>query len=320
MIELTALTPFSYQVLILIAVLVIKLLVCRFVVHEPLSFFQFYCLQLAKKVNKNSNSQQQQTIAGLLAVLVTLAPIVIILWLFADFIAVPYLWHGLLLYIALGRLDIGKISHSVAQTLINNQKHLAKQTLTPLLLRSTDPLSTMGLSKAAIEMQLLRIAQQVYAVAFIFILFGPLVALSYRLLLEMHYAWNSKLQRFKSFGSYSYQLSQLFQWLPNRLMALWFILGSVGKGALLSWRLSRSHFFTLNNNFLLSTLAFSLAVKLGGVAMYEEVKVRKVAFNDLARQPEPQDMLKAMHKINFAIYGSLFLLITAAASWQFVML
>lgn len=315
---LTELMPFTYHVLILMVVLVIKATVSHFVAHEPLRFFQFYCLQLGNKVNNSKNPSQQQTIAGLLALLVTLLPIVIILWLFADFVAVDYLWQGLLLYLALGSLNLGQINKALAQALVAKQHYLAKQTLKPLLLRGTEQLSQVGLNKAAIEMQLLRSMQQVYVVSFVFIAFGPLAALSYRLMLEMHYCWNTKLAQFKYFGFYSQLFIQLIQWLPSRLMALLILMSSLNQGISLSWRLTRGHFFKLNNNFVIGVHAFSLAVRLGGVAIYQEEKLRKSAFNDLAKQPEPQDIIKATGKVNSACYSSLFLLALLALSWQLV--
>jgi adenosylcobinamide-phosphate synthase len=299
-------------------VFVLKSVISHFIAHEPLRFFQFYCLQLGNKVNKNQNSNQQQTIAGLLALLVTLVPIVIILWLFADFVAVDYAWQGLLLYLALGNLSLGQINKSVAQALVAKQNYLVKQTLKPWLLRETEQLSIVGLSKAAIEMQLLRSTQQVYVVSFLFVTLGPLAALSYRLMLEMHYGWNTKLPQFKRFGFYSQLFCQLIQWLPCRLIALMFLFASLGQHSKLSWRLTRGHFFTLNNDFVISTFSFALEVRLGGVAMYQQEKLRKAAFNDLAKQPEPQDIIKASHIINVAIYSSLILLAICSVGLQLV--
>jgi len=315
---LTELTPFTYHVLILMVVLIIKSIVSHFIAHEPLRFFQFYCLQLGNKVNNSKNSRKHQIIAGLLALLVTLVPIVIILWLFADFVAVEYMWQGLLLYFALGSLNLGQINKTIAQALVAKQNYLAKQTLNPILLRETEQLSQVGLSKAAIEMQLLRSVQQIYVVSFLFMVLGPLAALSYRLMLEMHYCWNTKLPQYKHFGFFSQQFTQILQWLPSRIMALLILLNSLGQSSLLSWRLTRGYFFKLNNDFVISVLAFSLAVRLGGVAMYQQEKLRKAAFNDLGRQPEPRDIIKATSKVNFSIYSSLVLLIILAVSWQLV--
>ncbi|KGJ96649.1 cobalamin biosynthesis protein [Colwellia psychrerythraea] len=315
---LTQLTPFTYHVLILMVVLIIKSVISHYIAHEPLRFFQFYCLQLGNKVNNSKNSIQHQTIAGLLSLLVTLVPISIILWLFADFVAVDYLWQGLLLYLALGCLNLGQINTVIARALVAKQNYQAKKTLKPWLLRETEQLSQVGLSKAAIEMQLLRSTQQIYVVSFLFITLGPLAALSYRLILEMHYCWNSKLVQFKHFGFYSQLFIQLLQWLPSRLMALLILLSSVGQGSSLSWRLTRGHFFKLNNDFIIAVFAFSLSVRLGGVAMYQNEKLRKVAFNDLGKQPEPRDIIKASSKVGFAIYSSLVLLVFFAIGWQLV--
>lgn len=314
---LSELTPFSYQVLILIAVLLVKFIVNQFVVNDPLRFFQFYCLQLSNKVNKSANSNQQQAIAGLLSLLITLAPIGVILWLFADFLAVPYLWHAFLLYFALGNLNLGQESKGIRQALMANQKQVAKEALKPLVLRETNVLSTMGLSKATIEMQLLRSLQQIYVVAFVFIVVGPLAAILYRLILEMHYSWNPKLPQYTFFGYVSQLLSQIIQWVPSRLFGLFILLSSLGQGSWLMWRFTRSHFFKLDNNFVIAVQAFSLGIKLGGVALYQDIKLRKVAFNDLGKQPAPLNLLKANGKINFVIIVSLFLLISLAITHWF---
>lgn len=313
---LTELTPFTYHVLILMVVLFIKSVISHYIAHEPLRFFQFYCLQLGKKVNNSQNSIQQQIIAGLLALLVTIVPTAIILWLFADFVAVAYLWQGLLLYLALGSLNLGQINTTIARALVAKQNYLAKKTLQPWLLRQTEQLSQVGLSKAAIEMQILRSTQQIYVVSFIFITLGPLAALTYRLILEMHYCWNSKLTQFKHFGFYSQLFIQLLQWLPSRLMALLILLTSVGQRSALFWRLTRGHFFKFNNDFVIAVFAFSLTIRLGGVAMYQDEKLRKLAFNDLGKQPEPRDIINANRKINFVCFSSLVLLVSLAISWQ----
>ena len=319
MIVFTEFIPFTYYVLVLVVVMLIKYFIDHFFTFEPLRFFQFYCKQLGNKVNNSRNSSQQQTIAGLMALLITLTPIGIILWLFSDFIAVDYIWHGLLLYFALGGLHLGKINNTVAQALLAKENSTAKQALAPHLLRETNQLSLVGLSKAAIEMHLLRSMQQIYVVAFIFLVIDPLAALSYRLILEMHYAWNTKLAENKHFGFYSHFLSQLLLWLPSRMMALLILMTSIGRGGLLYWRLTSMHFFKLNSDFILGVHAFSLAVKLGGVAMYQQDKIRKIAFNDQGKQPEPSDIINAIYKVNFAIYSSLFLVVLLAAFLQFIM-
>ncbi|MBL4823413.1 MAG: cobalamin biosynthesis protein [Colwellia sp.] len=314
MTDFITLSSFSYQLLILIIVISCKATISHFITHEPLQFFQFYCRKLADKVNKTQNSPQQQSIAGLIAILVTLLPIAIILYLFETFIAVNMLWQALLLYIAIGSFGLSRINKTIAQALVAKQNYLAKQTLNPWVLRETEPLSSLGLSKSSIEMQLLRSLQQAYAVAIIFLIAGPLTAISYRLLVEMHYCWNTKLISYKDFGFYSKRLVNLLQWLPVRVFSLLLLFTSIGKNFVLFWRLSKQHFFQLDNNIALLLLALNLEIKLGGIALYndqnqEQQKLRKVSFNDLARQPQITDIIHASNKINSIIYISLFFII-----------
>lgn len=323
MTDLPSLSSFSYQLLILLSVIISKGVISHFVVHEPLRFFQFYCQNLSNKVNKTENSSRQQTIAGLIAIIITLAPIVIILWLFEAFIEVEFLWQCFLLYLALGSFGLSSINKNIAQAIVAKQSYLAKQTLKPKVLRETEALSSLGVSKAAIEMKLLRTLQQGYAVAVIFLIAGPLAALAFRLLLEMHYCWNTKLEKYNAFGQYSKVLVNLLQWLPVRVFAVLILFTNIGQNFLLFWRLSKKHFFQLDNNIALLLLALSLEVKLGGVAIYSTTdgshkKLRKVSFNDLARQPQVTDIIHANNKINYLIFFSVLLLVLSAIGVELV--
>ncbi|MGB1263670.1 MAG: cobalamin biosynthesis protein CobD/CbiB [Cognaticolwellia sp.] len=296
----------------LLLLIALKAVIGQFVTQHPLAFFNFYCQRLADKVNKPSNSPRQQNISGLIAIIVTLTPLLVILWLFEAFIAVHWLWQALLLYIALGSFDLGRASKAVARELVANNNYQAKQKLAPLLLRDTEQLSALGISKACIEMQILRSSQLLVCVGFYYLIFGPLAALAFRLLLEMHYAWNIKLQRFSHFGAAVNHIVKLLQWLPSRLFALLLLLGTVGQNTLLYWRLIRGKFFQIDNNILLHVLALGLEIRLSGVAMYNGNKVRKASFNDSARQPQATDIIHARKRINYALYLCILLIMMLA--------
>jgi len=323
MTDLPNLSPFSYQLLILLTTMICKSVISHFINHEPLRFFQFYCQKLGDKVNKPQNSPRQQTISGLVAMIITLAPIAVILWLFEAFIAVDFIWQASLLYLAIGSFGLSQVNKSIAQAIVAKQSYLAKQTLKRWLLRETEPLSNLGLSKATIEMKLLRTLQQGYAVAVIFLVAWPLAAILFRLLLEMHYYWNTKLEKFSHFGLHSKLTVNLLQWLPVRVFSLLLLFTCIGKNFLLFWRLSKKHFFQLNNNIALLLLALSLEVKLGGVAMYANTdgvntKLNKISFNDLARQPQVTDIIHANNKVTYLISFSLAFLILIALAIEFI--
>lgn len=312
-IELPPINHFISSVILLLAVISIKSAVALAIKHQPLNFFNFYCQKLAEKVNKSTNPENQQKIAGLVALVITLTPLIIILWLFEMFIEVTWLWYGLLLYIALGPFTVSRDSKLIAQALVANKNFAAKTSLQPYVLRETKALSTVGLSKACIEMQLLRTLQEIVVVSFYFLLFGPLFAVAYRLLLEMHYSWNVKKQRFFHFGQYPQLIINILQWLPVRLFILVMLLLSTKSNFLLTWRLIKGKFFVFNNNIALHCFALSLQIKLGGVAMVEGIKLRKPSFNDQARQPEITDIIHASSLLAKTLITCAVIVITLAA-------
>lgn len=301
--------PFIYNTIVLLCVVLLKVVLSIFFIKEPTHFFRVFCNLLANKVNKQSNSVSQQKIAGVIGVLTTLLPIVIILWLFEDFIEVTWLWHAFLLYLALGSFGLTRYSMKIAKALRANKTDDAKKILSPLVLRNTDQLSTLGLCKTTIEMQLIQTLQQCFTVAFYFIVAGPLFAITIRLLLEIHYSWNIKVERFKAFGKYVNKLIQVLQWLPTRLFIIVFMLGTLGQNFIVSWQQINQHFFKLNNNIALHGLALAINTKLGGVAMYHNKKLRRLSFNSNAQEPQPNDIIHAIKRINQVLYFSLLSLV-----------
>ena len=288
----------AQDIVLLLAVIAIKFVIAKLSTPAQGNFFHFYCLQLANKVNKAHHSKRHKQIAGAIATLITLIPIVVILWLFEQFIALPWLWSALLLYFSLGPMQLNAIAKQEAKYLADQDKYQAKQLLAPFVLRDTEQLSPLGLIKASIEMLVLKSSQQYIVISCCFLLFGPLVAFSYRMLLEMHYSWNIKRLEFNPFGQFVHQLVALAQWLPNRVMLLALMLTSMSAATLLHWRLIKCHLFRLNNDILLGYFAYCLGIQLGGVAMYDRVKLRRVSFNQQARQPEVKHILLAIKQLN----------------------
>ena len=296
------LSAFSNQVWLLAFVIVLKWLITRFTSLNSFQFFRFYCQQLALKVNKTENSNNQRIIAGGLSLAITLTTLVVMLWLFEDFIEVLWLWQGLLLFFALDGFHLGRTGKSFAKALVANNKYQAKQLIQPLVLRDCEQLSIMGLSKAFLEMHILKVHQQLLVSSFLFLISGPLTAFSYRLLLEMHYSWNPKRSHFVEFGKVVTFIVNILQWLPGRILTLCLLLLALNSQTILFWRLIKADFFKLNNDILLNCFALVNGVKLAGVAIYNNEnqlgeKLRRRAFNEQARQPQASDIIHANQKI-----------------------
>jgi len=294
-------SDFTQSIAILFTVIAIKLLLSKLAPHSPMKYFQFYCTRLAEKVNKPTNGQSQQVTAGVLATLITLTPIVIILWLFESFVEVTYLWQALLLFLAFDKIDIQSHTKQIAKYLTSNKKFEAKEELSKFVLRDTKQLSTLGLSKASIETLVLTTIQQILTVCFIFICFGALTAFTYRLILEMHYSWNQKLSLYQYFGAFVGKLVELIQWLPCRAFSLSLLVIHLTGDFLLIFRLAKRHFFRFNNNIAIAVMALTLGCKLGGPAIYEGEKKQRPRFNDHGKQPEISDIIHANRKTSAAL-------------------
>jgi len=289
----------NYQPLLVLVVTIIAKYFYQLSAPSKSNFFAFYCHQLASKVNKSTNSHQQQKIAGALALVITLAPVLVILWLFESFVDVEFIWHFILLFIAIGNVRLSHHTKLIAKQVTQNANYQAKETLAPLLLRQTSQLSSLGLIKATLEMTILKRLQQVYSVVFWYLIAGPLVALGYRLILEMHYSWNRKHASYTHFGLCSETLVNLLTWLPARISYLLYYMTHLSTHSVLHWQLTRGDFFSFGNNANLSLFALLHNIKLGGVAMYEQTKLRRRSFNEQGQQPTPQDLIKINDQLNW---------------------
>lgn len=310
--------PFIHTLIIFIVVMLIKICLSIFFIKEPMHIFRFFCIQLAKKVNNPQSTTNQQKIAGILSIVVTLSPLLIILWLFESFIEVYWLWQGFLLYFALGSFGLTRTSIKTAKALVAKNLYDAKQLISSFTLRDTDKLSALGVTKACIEMQILQTIQQCFTVAFFYFLAGPYAAISFRLLLEIHYSWNIKKQQYNAFGAPINSFVQILQWLPTRIFVFIMMLGTLGQNFILFWNLIKKYFFTLNNSIAVYTLALAIEKKLGGVAMYNNTKSRRISFNDNALEPEPSDIIHATKRTNQVLYFSFLCILFTLAIYSII--
>lgn len=310
--------PLTQHTLVLVAVIFIKYSISLFSSQikpqASFAFYRFYCHQLAKKVNKPSNSDTQRKVAGFIAFVITLAPIVLIIWLFEAFIAVPMIWDALLLFIALGSFDVTKTGKEVAQLLRKKKNDEAKALLSPTLLRNSEKMSSMGISKATIEMMLLKTLQQHFAVSCAYLCLGPLASLTFRLVLETHYSWNVKNKNYVKFGAFVNQCVNLLQWLPSRLFTLSLLFSHLGQNKSQQSGISTALLFTANNSLVINLFAHMLNINLGGVAMYHgNEKLRRMSFNEQGEKPNENHTLTAIKKLHLVMIFSLSIIIFLAA-------
>lgn len=241
--------------------------------YHPISFIKLLAKGMQTKVLfPELNSIGQQKISGALACLVLLLPFCVILGVFKYLSEYPIFFEALMLLVALRFQDIVKQTRRVTTALSKQQKMLARNALSQIVMRETEKMSPLGMVKANIESLLLRYSYQYCSVIFWYLLTGGIGALLYRFVYELSLCWNTKLTRFKYFGQLVRNIVNMLQWLPSKLATLSVVIVvniSQGSAALFQGRS-----YQCNHLFILNLCGASLGIELGGPAFYEQQKVR----------------------------------------------
>ncbi|WP_102797309.1 cobalamin biosynthesis protein CobD/CbiB [Bowmanella denitrificans] len=276
--------PLVQPIWLLLLVVILEKLWIWPVRYHPLSFFRLLASRMAKKVNPRGHSKGQQMLSGTLAPLVLLAPILVCIGLFIYLAEFPAFFDAFLLLIALSYQPVLNKLDKIQLALMANKKSLARNLAQPLLLRETEQLTLMGLSKAVIEAALLRFYHQYAAVLFWYLLLGGLGAFSYRLLYEFSQVWNVRVADFRYFGAPIARLCHWMQWLPVRFaMLILLMLQKPGKASI-----QRDSIRTSRTTLLVYSGA-ALGIQLGGPAFYQGQKIRLPKCGG-EREAAPQDI------------------------------
>lgn len=295
---IATLPPVGLNIVVLLVVILLKSLITRLSSNSHLSFFHFYCQQLANKVNKPSNSAGQRKVAGFIACLITIVPVLLILWIFEYYVELNIVWHAFLLYFAFGSFGHSRAVKNIRTYSEQQLKEDAREALSPWVLRDVKKLSLMGINKASIEMLQIRFLQHQFSIACYFLLLGPYVAITTRMLIDMHHCWNTKKNAFQYFGLFAQWSVQSLMWLPTRLYTLVLSVANLARPVFLSNKVPNHLMFSTNNNIALAAMASILDIRLGGVAMYDEEKQRATEFNQSANAPSAIDIDRAIGQLN----------------------
>lgn len=287
----------AYPLVLLIVVITSRLIPLSEAYH-PLTFFRFFAQQLANKVNPDlQRSSQQQLLSGSLAIVVALLPCLILVYALYQFSELPLILDALVLYCSLDWHTQSKVAVDTSLLLQKKQLSLARQQASKILLRDTDKLNAMGLSKALIESVLLQSSKLVIGTLGYFLLGGGLAALSYRLLQELQRQWNPKLNQFHFFGRPASLLANLLAFpallLSSIIIALQYGLVNCFKSCQ-----QKRTFFNRGSFYLLSCSSVALQRDLGGPAFYNQKKIFRQRFA-AKDQPSAADIITAVRLANF---------------------
>lgn len=276
--------------------LLLTLLLARYAAlplqYQPWPLLRVLAEHVAAKVNKASDSPAQQRLAGMLALLVVVVPLLTLAWTFRHLSEWPAGFDALLLYLCLDHRHFSSQVATIAGSLQRQQLQLAKDQLQPLVRRDCGQLSATGLAKAGIEVLAQRQLRHFAGVLFWFLVGGALAALLWRLLVELQQAWSGKITQQRVFGSAIGWVSRLMlwpvYWLQGALVALLFrFIPSVRY-----FRASQQAGLPAAERWYLSAWSAGLQRNLAGPVMYQGVKIRRERIGP-QQAPELADLLLA---------------------------
>lgn len=306
--------PMLQQPLLALLMIVLSTLLPLPASYQPLQLFRVVAVAMAKKVNKPAYSAKQLQLSGSLAMLLLLLPILALATAFAQLSQWPELWQALLLYCCLDWQQQRQQALAVSQSLDKQQLNLARDQLQPLLLRQTQQMSAIGLTKACIETLSLRFAKQWFSVLFWFMLGGGIAALSYRLLQELQQCWNPKLTQFQHFGRPAANLVRLLSFIPVLLCGTLVALLRQWRQSLVYFRFSQDGLLRLPQRWLLAASSAALARNLAGPLYYGHEKQRRVRIGP-ATEPQSSDiriwlnLCRQLQIASFMLIASVWLLL-----------
>ena len=267
--------------------------------YHPNTFLGAVFNALAKRVYRSTESTSYQYLSSSLCFTLVILVIMTLVILLLEFAYYPELLAGLILYLSLEWRTVESKTLRIARLLKQNQKATARELLKPLLARQVNTLSSPGICKAAMEALILRVARHYFSVIFIYLLFGPMAALAYRLLTLIHQAWRRDLLPNSPFLKSLSGLLFIIEWLPTRLLALTIAASKASKLSIHYIKHYGRHFYQTNSGWLLSCCSASIGVQLGGPAIYQGVRFDKMRIGT-ERLPKADDIPVLINRLNQA--------------------
>ncbi|MGD8172969.1 cobalamin biosynthesis family protein [Vibrio sp. TRT 21S02] len=238
---------------------------------HPAILWHKFAEQLANKVNTNHHYSQSM-ISGTLAWLLMIIPMWIVLIALKPLVWEPHLFELALLLLAIDWRNTDKFTNQFIQALAKEDKQHAKQLITPLINRSTQPLSLLGLGKAGAETLIMSYGRNVICVLFWYGIAGGIGAFLYRMNVELARAWSPSRKAFLPFGLPVVRAVAILDFIPLRLFALMIAIGQRTKEVFQLLKQQAATWPLPGPSWLLISVGAKLELSLGGPAMYDGYK------------------------------------------------
>ncbi|GAA4886213.1 cobalamin biosynthesis protein [Ferrimonas pelagia] len=267
--------------------------------YRPRRYLAPLAEAIARKTHHANRSQEQQRIAGALALTVLLLPVGVTLLLLTQVAAYPLPFELLLLAWMMPGPAIAKDTEYLVAYLNAGQKQQARQRLSHWTIRDTAPLSELGLAKASIESQLAHQRNQLFLLILWYCLGGLLLAAIAWCCAELCRYWHKARPGMAAYAGPVTWLNAVLQWPVNLLLAATLTLyGS----PITLWHARHQltgDWQSRNQQWPQLSLACSLHRQLGGPWLLEGQRLLRPRLGP-ANNVESDDVLRTRRLLSYA--------------------
>jgi len=275
--------------------------------YHPLVGFGLY----AAKLEGILNTPGQGRFKGVLALLISVLPVVVVVGFIQSIVELPQLIEIILLYLAIGRKSLMQHAQAVITPLETNNLSLAKQKIALIVSRDTNKMQKDDVVKATIESVIENSNDAIFGALFWFLIAGAPGVVMYRLVNTLDAMWGYKNERFIHFGWAAARLDDWLNWLPARLTVLSFaVFGKFIKVVNTAFQQGLKC-SSKNAGPVMAAGACALAIKLGGDACYQGRQISKPELG-YGQSAELMDIKRSMQLVNNTVVLWLLVIIMVA--------
>jgi adenosylcobinamide-phosphate synthase len=282
---------------------------------HPLALFGAYARRIELAVlPQAAGSALWARALGVLALVVTVAPWVLLCARVAGLRWIGPVWDVAILYLAIGHRSLHEHARRVRNALARGDLEHARRDVGMMVSRDTADMDVTRVSAAAVESVLENGNDAVFGALFWFVVAGAPGALAYRLINTLDAMWGYRTARYLHFGWAAARLDDVMNFVPARLTALTYALVGRGQRALHCWRSQAPLWDSPNAGPVMAAGAGALGVSLGGGAFYAGEWHERAALGEGA-PAGPEDITRALRLVGRSVL--LWLAVIAVASALF---
>ena len=269
------------------------------------------------------NKNLSKRFTGFIGVSISLGIVIIIFFfLYKLSCFIPYgkeIFSVLVFYSTIAIKDLAVHGMRIKKALDNSDILLARKNAGMILSRDVDNLSQEKIITGTVESISENSSDSIIAPVFFGLIFGPMGALTYRVINTMDAMWGYKNERYIDFGRTAAILDDVVNYIPARLTGLLICLVSglngwgsgkvAGNPLITTWKIMiRNHDKTASPNagYPEAAMAGALGIQLGGEASYFGKIVSNPTIGDNKREPEVADISNSLRIIAVSVVLFLF--------------